>query len=117
MDGRYFIRGVLPIQLNDRNDEFGWGVWVEVDRSVFVRYLEIFKIDASREPTASGVLANAIPGHPDAKNERLVIKFGKSDQRPTFFAEADSLSSLARDQRLGLDDDGYHAMLVAADAI
>jgi hypothetical protein len=117
MDGRYFIRGVLYVPLTERNDEFGWGVWAEVERSVFIRYLEVFESDASNEPPELGFLANAIPGYDDAKNECLSIRFGRSDQRPTFFAQPDSRSSLARDQRLGLDDEGYHAMLVAAGAI
>jgi len=64
-----------------------------------------------------GVLANAIPGYQDAANECVSIKFGPSDMRPTFITDSDSLSSLSLDQRMGLDEEGYHSMLVAAGAL
>jgi hypothetical protein len=117
MDGRYFIRGVLLIPLVDRNDDFGWGVWAEVERPVFDRYLEVFDADGSNEPLHSGALANTIPGYEDAANERVSIKFGPNDARPTFLTGTSSLSSLAMDQRLGLDEQGYHTMLLAAGAL
>ena len=116
MDGRCFIRGVLLIPLVERNDEFGWGVWAEVERTVFDRYYDFFEADAFNEPTQSGTLANTVPGYEDAANERLFIKFGR-DQRPTFLTYASSLSSLALDQRLGLDEQGYHTMLIAIGAL
>ncbi len=117
MDGRCFIRGVLFIPLIQREDNFGWGVWAEVDNAVFEHYREIFDLDGSDEPTSSGVLANAIPGYEDAANERVIITFGSPSARPTFDLEPHSQSSLAKDQRTGIDERRYHAMLVAAGAI
>lgn len=65
----------------------------------------------------AGALANAIPGYEDAANERVVIKFGSSDDRPEFVLEPQSKSSLAKDQRNGIDEQRYHEMLVTAGAI
>ena len=118
MDDRWFIRGVLLIPLVDRNDEFGWGVWAEVERPVFDRYyLKSLDADGSQEPMYSGVLANTIPGYEDAANERVSINFGQGEQRPTLVTGTDSFSSLALHQRTGLDERGHHAMLVAAGAL
>jgi hypothetical protein len=78
MDGRYFIRGILFIPLVQREDDFAWGVWAELEHSAFERYLEIYDADASDEPPMGGTLANAIPGFEDAANERVLVKFGRS---------------------------------------
>ena len=90
MDGRYFIRGILLIPLVQREDDFAWGIWAELEHSDFERYLEIYDSDASDEPPMGGTLANAIPGFQDAANERVLIKFGRSGDRPEFVLEPHS---------------------------
>jgi len=117
IDGRCFLRGVLEIPLMDRDDHFGWGVWVEAERAVLERYAAIWSEDARTEPPRVGVLANVVPGFEDAANEQLTIHFGNASNRPTFTTSAESRSSLAVAQRRGLDDAAYHAMLVRAGAI
>ncbi len=117
MDGRYFIRGILLIPLVQREDDFAWGVWAELEHSNFERYLEIYDADAADEPPMSGALANAIPGYEGAANERVLIKFGGSGDRPEFALEPHSESLLAKDQRSGIDERRYHEMLVTAGAI
>jgi hypothetical protein len=64
-----------------------------------------------------GTLANVIPGYEDAANERVLVKFGDSGDRPEFVLEPHSESSLAKDQRSGIDERRYHEMLVTAGAI
>lgn len=84
LDGRrYFIRGVVYVPVPDLGTEFGWGVWAEVSREVFLRYQEIYDEDASGEPPVAGVLANMPPGYSQIE-QPLEIHFGPSDQRPTF---------------------------------
>ncbi len=117
MDGRCFIRGILLIPLVEREDEFAWGLWAEVEPAVFERYLEIYDSDASDEAPQSGTLANEIPGYDDAANERVLIKFGLGGDRPEFILQPQSESSLAKDQRHGIDEQRYHEMLVAAGAL
>jgi hypothetical protein len=114
---RYFIRGILEIPLVERGDTFAWGVWAEVDRDSFDRYYELFDADASAEPPMKGTLANTLPGSEDAANEQFDIHFGSDNDRPHFALHPQSTSSLATDQRNGLDDRRYHKMLVTAGAI
>jgi hypothetical protein len=116
-DGRFFIRGVLYIPLLERDEHFGWGIWAEIDRADFIRYLKLFNVDASNEAPINGALANAIPGYRDALNERLLVKFGNSSNRPEFHLDPLSKSTLAKDQHTGIDDKRYHDMLVTAGAI
>jgi hypothetical protein len=117
MDGRCFIRGILLIPLVQREDDFAWGVWAELKHSDFDHYLEIYDADASDEPPMSGVLANAIPGYEDAAKECVLVKLGGSGDRPEFTLEPHSESSLAKDQRRGIDERRYHEMLVSAGAL
>ena len=42
----YFIRGVLQIPLLDRDDYFGWGVWVSLKKENFETYRKQFDSDA-----------------------------------------------------------------------
>lgn len=80
---RFFIRGVVYAPVQQLGTLFGWGVWAEVSREVFLRYQELYDRDATGEPPAAGVLANVPPGY--ARIEQpLEILFGPPDQRPTF---------------------------------
>jgi hypothetical protein len=117
MDGRYFIRGILLIPLVQREDDFAWGVWAELEHADFERYLEIYEADAPEEPSMRGTLANAIPGYEDAANERVLVKFRDGGDRPEFVLEPHSKSSLAKEQRSGIDERRYHEMLVTAGAV
>lgn len=82
-DRRYFIRGVVYVPVPQLGTRFGWGVWAEVSKEVFLRYQEIYDEDASAEPPAAGVLANTPPGYSSVE-QPLEILFGPPDQRPTF---------------------------------
>jgi len=108
---RYFIRCVLYVPFTQRDGAFGFGVWVEVAEDDFGRYLEIYSEDARKAPPARGRLANVIPSFEDAAGEALTIRFGTSSQRPTVLMDADSHTSLAREQRAGMDAARYHQVL------
>src|SRR4051794_22072332 len=64
LDGaRFFLCGIAFVPILETPDRFGWGFWVEVDRAVFGRYLDLFKTDAPEgEPPRAGVLANTPRG-------------------------------------------------------
>lgn len=108
---RYFIRGVLLVPFAQRPGHFGWGVWLEVDADAFQRYLEVYEIDASGEPMASGRLANGIPAYANSKGLPASVKFGTASERPTFWFSPDAAHAGAREQRDGIDDRRYHEIL------
>ena len=116
LDGRLFLRCVLLIPLVDSHDHFCWGVWVEVESPVFARYREIYDRDGSGEPLASGILANKIPCYEVAAGARVFVAFGTAAERPTITLDPNSTSSLARDQRDGIDSARYHEILAAIEA-
>lgn len=116
MGGRFFIRCILCVPFTEREGDFGWGVWVEVERPDFLRYVQLYTEDARDEPPHRGTLANAIPCYDDAVREHVSIQFGNNNDRPDVFTDPASMSSLARDQRQGIDDARYHEILVAIGA-
>jgi hypothetical protein len=108
---RYFMRCILYVPFDWDDNAFGWGVWVEVSRATFDRYLEIYNEDGSAEPPATATLANALGAYPDAPNEKVLVRFGDSTSRPTLEVLAESRSSLAVEQRNGINQERYHAIL------
>ena len=115
---RYFIRCILLLlprvvagqTSEDRpspEDYFGWGVWVEVERPVFMRYVELWKADGSAEPRYSGTIANAIPVYDGCLGAAVEIQFGNATSRPSVHCRADDRSALAEDQRSGVDCERY----------
>lgn len=117
MGDRFFIRCVLRVPFTEREGDFGWGVWVEVDEEDFLRYVELYAVDGSSEPHKRGKLANLIPGYEDARSEPVSIQFAGATARPEVMTGKDSESSLAHDQRRGMDDARYHDILVANGAL
>ena len=117
MGHRFFIRCLLPVPFaGSETDYYGWGVWAEVDREVFFRYVQVYDQDASGDPPATGTLANSIPLYGDADRSQVTIHFGSHNDRPTLrFAELSN--SLAHDQRHGLSQEKFHEILVATGAV
>jgi len=116
LDDRYFIRGLLPIRFAESDGYFGWGLWVEVDRTVFKRYLEIYELDASDEPLAEGTLANHLAGYPDERSCRVTLQFGPEDQRPIIGFFPTTKGVLADEYRTGMSSERYHDVLKSTGA-
>lgn len=113
---RCFIRGVLPVPFLDTDGYFGWGVWAEVDRAVFKRYLELFRADGSAEPLHAGKLANSLPVYAGSLDAPLQIQFHDAKKRPTFTLLAEDHSPLALEQRNGINSARYHQILEQIEA-
>lgn len=106
---RFFIRGVVYAPVQQLGTLFGWGVWAEVSKEVFLRYQDLYDQDASSELPAVGLLANLPPGY--ARIEQpLEIRFGPPDQRPTFRL-APTHSELYREQVEGLPVRKWHRII------
>ncbi len=108
---RHFIRGVLQVPFTDLEGGFGWGIWAEVDRDTFSRYLEIFDSDGRAEPPEKGTIANAMRPYDDAVGREVTIQFQESTKRPEFFMAFEDHCLLAIEQRAGIDLVRYHAIM------
>jgi hypothetical protein len=72
LDGeRFFLRGLLPIPVHGEAHEYAWGVWAAVDEAHFRRYDERSRDpDRYLEPPFPGRIANQLPAHPLAAEQR-----------------------------------------------
>ncbi|MDZ5647329.1 DUF2199 domain-containing protein [Nitrospirillum sp. BR 11828] len=116
-DGRFFIRCVLSIPFTHQAEFFGWGVWAEIGRAAFLRYLEIYNEDATDEPPVPGTLANAIACYGAPLDQPVLVRFGTATRRPTLHLPKDDTSLLAREQRAGIGANRHHEILQALGVI
>jgi hypothetical protein len=114
---RRFIRCILLVPLIGSTNSFGWGIWVETTRSVSDRYVALYQEDATAEPPHAGTIANRIPPYSDALGAAVLIRFGLPNDRPVVEFPPGARSTLAQEQRQGIDTARHHEVLAAADAI
>ncbi len=112
-ESRHFLRGVIPIPFESSEEEYCWGVWVEVSREDRDKYLRGFDEDLSAEASFPGRLANDIPGHGGTLGLPVIARFGAPGKRPNYYFEASSPHALARDQQVGISAARHHAILEA----
>ena len=62
-------------------------------------------------PPEPGTLACEIPGYPDSLGLPLRVQFGPGHQRPFFYCAEEQSHPLATDQRHGIDEAKYHAIV------
>jgi hypothetical protein len=104
---------VNPLPFQDSEEEYCWGVWVEVSRDDHDKYVRGYNDDLSAEPNFPGQLANSIPGYEETRHLPITAKFGASGQRPNYFVEATTQHKLATDQHTGITAAQHHEMLEA----
>jgi hypothetical protein len=111
LDGkRYFLRGVLYLPVRGTRDKFGWGLWAEVSKAVYDRYVETGSSDAGVEQDARGVLANALVDYDCPVDCGVTIKGGSATERPVFVADR-AEHRLYREQHEGITPGRLHDLL------
>ncbi len=107
---RHFIRGIIPIRIQDVDDTWAIGAWVEVSKQHFQRYRELYDADASEEPRFVGRVANAIKGFDGVLGAEVAVQLGDETQRPTLWFPEDSTQELACVQVSGVTMEQIHAI-------
>lgn len=103
---RFFVRGVLQVPVHG-HDHFGWGIWVEMKPSDFIRYLELYEDpDQANEPPFHGQIATAIPAYRETTlGIPVVVQLTGPTARPLLFIQNGVDHLLAREQSSGVDVD------------
>lgn len=114
-EGRYFLRAVLPLALIESDEEFCWGVWVEVSRRCHDVYLSGFHSDLRKQRSLSGRLANSVPGYDGTLGLKVAVQFGDEGSRPCLSFPADVQHALAHEQRQGISHKRHHSILEAVE--
>ncbi len=114
-DEMFLIRGVLPVPVHDGNgeDEFRWGVWVEVEEASFRRYLELWDAADPDEPPFRCRLSAVLPGYSDTDTLEADAQLRGPNARPVIYLRAED-HPLVRDQKSGITMARVHDILETA---
>ncbi len=112
-DSRYFFRGIISIPLIESDDQFRWGVWIEVDRKCHDIYVRGFEEDISQHPRLLGRIANDMPACGETVDIEVEIQFNSQGDRPFFYFPLAASHTLAHEQRLGITKRRHHDILDA----
>jgi hypothetical protein len=99
---RFFVRSVLPLPVEEWEEPYRIGIWVEVERAAFDRVLELWDDPAQhREAPFQAKLANDIPSFPPTCGLRAHLQLTGPKTRPDVLVP-ESEHPLHREQCLGI---------------
>jgi hypothetical protein len=108
---RYFVRGVLELPINDLQESFGYGAWVEVSEHSFRRIGILWQDPrASTEPPFPGFLANELEPYGGTAGLPAELALRDVALVPTIRL-VDSNHPLQEDQSLGISGRRVHEVL------
>lgn len=103
-DLRFFIRGLLPLEVPGRMRTYNIGVWAEVSVDVFDRIHDLWnEATQDQEPRMPARLANKLPFHPNTVGLRVAVQLTGPRSRPEFHVEPVE-HSLYGEQSCGIDE-------------
>ena len=108
---RYFIRCLATVPFSHRVGYFGWGLWAEVSKRDFFRYVDDHPKKGEKLKPFPGRVANALPGYPSVLGKTVELRPSQSTLRPTLWFSSASRHLLAREQRTGVDAARHHEIL------
>jgi hypothetical protein len=101
---RFFVRGLFPLAVTNRKQNYNVGVWAEVSEEVFGRIYRLWDDPSqSAEPRMSGSLANKMPFHSDTVGLDISIQLTGPTSRPEFYVNTVE-HSLYAEQSRGIDE-------------
>jgi hypothetical protein len=103
IDDRFYIRGFVEIPRTDSRNTFAFGMWAEVPRRQFERYVELYSDDRQAEESPfDGRLANELSGYSTTTGLKVLIHLVSPTSRPKFQL-VDKRHQLGREQLRGID--------------
>ena len=85
-DGRWFVRGVLPLPVSGRDVPYNIGLWVEVEEAAYDRIIELWDDpDQADEPPLPARIANHIPMLPETLGLEAALRLTGPKSRPNVF--------------------------------
>lgn len=110
-DEHFFIRGVLYLPIHQSDEQFGWGVWVEVMRADFDQYVSAWKRDVEDTvPAFPGLLDGGVQPYPESDRLEVWVKLRSGGQRPVFTVVSEE-HPLGVDQRAGISEERAHSFV------
>lgn len=105
---RFFVRGVIPLNVEGRDRPYRIGAWVELDKKSFKRVIALWRDpDQGKQPPFSGQLVNAIPSLPNTCGIKIKLQLTNERSRPDILV-AEKTHPLFREQSTGITDHRAH---------
>ena len=99
---RFFVRATLPLRVDEWNEDYHIGIWVEVGRETFSRILDTWTDpDQEKEPPMPAMLANDIPSFEPTCGMAVTLQLTGPTTRPQVLVP-ESDHPLHREQCLGI---------------
>ena len=101
-DGRYFVRGVLPLPVTGRDIPYNIGLWVEVDAAAYAIVDQRWDDpDQANEPPLPACIANDVPTVPPTLGLEAALRLTGPRSRPNVWI-ADPEHPLYAEQNDGI---------------
>ena len=84
-----------------------------MDKATHDHYVAGFNEDSILGTSATGTLANTIPGYSETSGLTVRIEFQDSSSRPKYLLPVDAVHGLAYEQRGGISNKRHHDILEA----
>lgn len=102
-DERFFIRALLPLPVESREEAYCIGLWVEVKRSTFERVYDIWDAEEKvSEPPFTVHIANEVPIAPGSLGHEAELRLCSPGTRPNVWLKP-SAHQLYIEQVKGID--------------
>jgi hypothetical protein len=102
---RHFVRAVLPIQVEDREVPFRWGLWVELSREAFSVVVSRWRDpEQHQQPPFECTIANHIPSFPETLGLPGLLQLIGPTTRPSILFASELDHPLAVDFRSGVSE-------------
>jgi hypothetical protein len=100
---RFFVRGLLQIPVHG-HEPFGWGIWAEMGKPDFIRYVELYNSHTqANEAPLHGRIATLIPAYPAPTiGIPVAVELTGPTTRPIFLIDPAVNHPLAEEQRSGV---------------
>lgn len=101
-DKYFYLRCILPLQVQDAGREYCIGVWVQVSPNSFNKAWELWDDkDQVSEPPMRGLLANKVHLNTGVENTEVMVQLTGPTSRPSV-SVTDAACSLYKEQQYGI---------------
>ena len=111
LDGeRFFVRGLVELPVEELDEDFRFGAWVEVGREDFLRLGDLWSDPAGKEqPPFTATLANELRPYEDTVGLPALLRLADVERLPSIEI-LDARHPLGRDQHDGIDEPAVHRL-------
>ncbi|HEX6650039.1 MAG TPA: DUF2199 domain-containing protein [Pyrinomonadaceae bacterium] len=95
---RFFVRGLLDVEVRDLRRSVAWGIWVELERADYQKVLDLWDDQNQMDqPPMKAQLANQIPRYENTIGMPVEVRLTGPETRPKISIPLESSHPFARE--------------------